>query len=209
MKDRILVLAAHTDDAEIGCGGLIARSVDFKKEVFVVCFSPCVESIPECFPLDATEKEFDRSMEYFGVTGSTLLNHSVRLFPEHRQEILDDMISIGRQFNPDLILTHSRHDPHQDHRVIVENAIAAFRQCSLLSWETPRMSYLSISNHFVSLSVNHLEAKINAINCYDSQKIKPNFLLTYNEAIRSLAQTRGAACNCKYAEAYEAIKWIW
>lgn len=206
---NILVLAAHTDDAEIGCGGFVSRALEEGHEVFVAAFSPCIESIPEDFTLDSTEREFERSMEYLSVTGSILFDYKVRNFPESRQSILDDIIALGKDFKPTHILTHNRQDPHQDHHCLVWESIRAFRNCSILSWETPRMSSLSRSQFFVPLSSKHLSDKIIALNCYDSQKVKPSWQLTGDGAVSSLAKVRGSACGCEYAEAYEVVKWIW
>ena len=38
-KNKILVLAPHTDDGELGCGGTIAQYIDQGKEVYYVAFS--------------------------------------------------------------------------------------------------------------------------------------------------------------------------
>jgi LmbE family N-acetylglucosaminyl deacetylase len=39
LPDNILVLAPHTDDAELGCGGTIARLLEEGKKVSVAVFS--------------------------------------------------------------------------------------------------------------------------------------------------------------------------
>jgi LmbE family N-acetylglucosaminyl deacetylase len=55
------------------------------------------------------------------------------------------------------------------------------------------------------LKEEQVQAKINAINCYQSQNFRkyhsPNFL-------RSLATTRGIQISSDYAEAFELIRWI-
>ena len=43
---RVLVLAPHTDDAELGCGGTIARLLRDGVDVFVAAFSTAEESLP-------------------------------------------------------------------------------------------------------------------------------------------------------------------
>ncbi len=48
MKQKILVLAPHTDDGELGCGGTIVRLIDEGQDVYYVAFSICEESVPEC-----------------------------------------------------------------------------------------------------------------------------------------------------------------
>lgn len=45
MKKKVLVLAPHTDDAELGCGGSIAKFVEEGREVHVVSFSIAEDSL--------------------------------------------------------------------------------------------------------------------------------------------------------------------
>ena len=49
-KRRILVLAPHTDDGELGCGAAIARFVEQGAEVHYVAFSTAKESVPKGMP---------------------------------------------------------------------------------------------------------------------------------------------------------------
>ena len=56
-KERLLILAPHTDDGEFGCGGLIAKSVEEKKAVFYVAFSTARKSVPDGYPEDILEIE--------------------------------------------------------------------------------------------------------------------------------------------------------
>ncbi|MDY7036483.1 MAG: hypothetical protein SV375_10045 [Thermodesulfobacteriota bacterium] len=46
-KEKILVLAPHTDDGEFGCGGSIAKFIEQRAEVYYAAFSLCEESIPD------------------------------------------------------------------------------------------------------------------------------------------------------------------
>lgn len=206
---NILVIAAHVDDAEIGCGGLIAKSVEEGAKVSVVSFSPCIESLPKGTSEQITSEEFKRSMKGLDVTNCALKTYPVRRLPEYRQDILDNIVEMNERTQPNLVITHNCKDPHQDHRCIAEQVITAFRHVSILSWETPRMSFLSHSNLFVPLTSAQLETKIKAVNCYASQKSKKNWKLTGEDSIRALAKVRGSACNSEFAEAYEVMKWIY
>ena len=38
---KVLVVAPHTDDAEFGCGGTIARMIDEGLDVHIAAFSAC------------------------------------------------------------------------------------------------------------------------------------------------------------------------
>ena len=49
---KVLVLAPHTDDGELGCGGTVARLLEEGCEVHFAVFSTCAESVPAGFPAD-------------------------------------------------------------------------------------------------------------------------------------------------------------
>ena len=55
--DRVLVLAPHTDDGELGCGGSIAKFLEQGKEVYYAAFSLCRRSLGEGLVPDTLEIE--------------------------------------------------------------------------------------------------------------------------------------------------------
>ena len=111
---RILVLSPHTDDGEFGCGGTIAKLVDACNEVFYVAFSSAEKSVPSDFPNDILKKEVSDATKILGIPSDHLiiLNYEVREFPRFRQDILEDMIKIGADISPELVLLPSSNDTH-------------------------------------------------------------------------------------------------
>lgn len=207
MKDTVLVLAPHTDDGELGCGGTIARFLEEGKDVYYVAFSTCRTSLPKGFPPDTLEIELKNAVKSYGISEDRLfvLDYPVRDFWTHRQEILDDMIRIGKQVCPDYVLSTSRHDIHQDHIIIAEEAIRAFKKTILLSYEVP-WNNLSFNNQtFVKLERRHIESKIKAISCYETQKNRPYVApdFTFGQA-----RMHGVQIGCEYAEVFELVRWI-
>ena len=55
--ETILILAPHTDDGELGCGGTIHKLTQLGKKVIYVAFSTCEESVPEGFAPDVLTHE--------------------------------------------------------------------------------------------------------------------------------------------------------
>ena len=94
--ETILVLAPHTDDAELGCGATIARLVEEGKKVFVAAFSTAEESLPPGMPPDTLKREFCEAMPILGVPLSQLsiYDFTVRRLSYHRQEVLEEMVSL-------------------------------------------------------------------------------------------------------------------
>src|SRR5205823_4066566 len=131
---RVLVLAPHTDDAEFGCGGTMARFIEEGKEVFQVAFSAAEASVPPEYPADVLRQEITQAACALGLMASRLfvLSYPVRQFQLHRQAILDDMIRLAREIRPDTVLLPSISDTHQDHQTIAQEGFRAFKQTTML-----------------------------------------------------------------------------
>ena len=206
---KVLVLSPHTDDAELGAGGTIARFVDEGKEVYYIVFSICETSVPEGLPKDTLKKECLNSLKIFGILPERIhmLNYQVRTFPKHRQKILDDLIEFKNHIVPDLVLIPSSQDMHQDHGVIYWEALRAFKKdSSIWGYEHPWNNLTFTTDIFVSLNTEHLETKIRALKEYRSQQNR-GYMDERN--IRSLAITRGAQLDLPWAEAFELVRLIY
>ena len=53
--ERVLVLCAHPDDGEFGCGGPIAKFTEEGKLFYYVAFSKCEDAVFEVDPVSWTE----------------------------------------------------------------------------------------------------------------------------------------------------------
>ena len=91
-----------------------------------------------------------------------ILDYPVREFTSHRQDILDDMIKIGNRLNPDYVFAPSLNDVHQDHHVIAEEAIRAFKKTTLFAYEVP-WNNLQFNNQFVNAHSKHYDYGITDI----------------------------------------------
>lgn len=207
MKKRVLVLAPHTDDGEFGCGGTIAKLIVDKAEVFYAAFSVCELSIPSHLPKNILETEVKNATGVLGVKSDNLkiFRYGVRSFESCRQEILDDLVGLRNEIEPELILMPSPHDIHQDHGTIVLEGIRAFKHSSVLGYELPWNNLTFNTQSFVLLKEEYLNKKIEALKCYQSQSER---IYAHESFIRSLAITRGTQIGADYAEAFEVIRWI-
>ncbi|HPQ42000.1 MAG TPA: PIG-L family deacetylase [bacterium] len=205
--EKILVLSPHTDDAELGCGGTLARFIEEDREVHVAAFSTCAESLPDGLPPDTLEHEWHASMEQLGVPESHrhLFRFPVRYFPQHRQTILEHLIHFRDDLQPDLVFLPSSQDLHQDHQVIAMEGLRAFKGTSILGFEIPWNNILFETRSFIHLQEHHIQRKIAALKCYTSQSFRG---YARPEFIFSLARTRGVQIEVPYAEVFEAIRWI-
>ena len=204
---RVLVLAPHTDDGEFGCGGTIAKLLEEGADVYYAAFSACEQSVLPQFPKDILISEVKAATKVLGIKPENLMlfKYDVRTFSYHRQAILDDILKLKKDIQPDLIFTPSVNDIHQDHATISNEAVRAFKFSSILCYELPWNNFNFATTCFFQLTKNQLDIKIKALKKYQSQSHRP-----YADAdfIRSLARIRGVQIGAQYAEVFEVVRWI-
>jgi N-acetylglucosamine malate deacetylase 1 len=207
LRQKILILAPHTDDGELGCGGLIAKACNEHKETWYVAFSTCRHSLPEGLPADTLEKECRRATASLGIKKDHLLfyNFDVRTFADKRQEILDEMVQLNKRLAPELVCIPSASDMHQDHQVIHTEGLRAFKNSTMLGYELPWNHNRFQSTLFVTITPDELEKKVQSLAFYNSQA---NRSYMHPDFIRSLAKVRGVQSGNEYAESFEVYKMI-
>lgn len=205
--NNVLVLAPHTDDAELGCGGSISRFVEEGKNVFVVAFSTAEDSLPPELPKDTLRHEFLSAMPELGVPKENLIvyNYPVRKLSYHRQEVLEEIVKIKAMVKPDLVFLPSGNDLHQDHQVLHNEGIRAFKDISVLGYELPWNHIDFSAQAFIVLQEKHLAAKWSSMQKYKSQIMLKRSYFT-REFIESLARVRGTQVKKDWAEAFEVLR---
>ncbi len=204
---NILILAPHTDDGELGLGGSINYFIEQGKNVVYAAFSTAAESIPEGFPKDILKTEVKRATTKLGIKEGNLIifNYQVRKLSYVRQEILEELIKIRKNYNFDLVFIPSLHDIHQDHTTIAQEGLRAFKNTTLLGYELIWNNLTFNTQGFIKLERRHIEAKIEALKEYKSQGAR-DYLS--DEFIYSLAKVRGVQVGCEFAEAFEVIRFF-
>lgn len=204
---NILVLAPHTDDGELGAGGLIAKAIEGGADVTYVAFSIAEESVPDHLPKDILKTEVKAATKVLGIKEENLIiyNYKVRKLNYSRQEILENLIQIRKKSNFDLVLIPSLKDIHQDHATIAQEGLRAFKGTTVLGYELIWNNLSFDTTSFVKLDERHIEAKFNALQCYESQAGREYMSRDF---IFSLAKIRGVQIGASYAESYEVIRWV-
>lgn len=198
----VLLLGAHCDDIEIGCGGTVmalARKYPRARFVWVT-----LSSDPE------REAETRRAAQVLlaDVAGAEVFVESFRgsYFP-YEGAALKEYIDGLKRFAPDLVLTHYRRDLHQDHRTVNEHTWNSFRNHAVLEYEIPKFDGdLGVPNVYVPLTHEQLDAKCRMLmECFPSQRARAWFT---PDTFRALARLRGIECNAPegFAEAFHGRK---
>jgi N-acetylglucosamine malate deacetylase 1 len=203
-EGAVLFVSPHTDDAELGCGGTIARALEESTEVHVLVFSSAEESRPPGTPPTILRDECELAMAALGVPNSNLQieGFPVRHLSAHRQEVLDELIRVRARVRPSVVFAPASSDVHQDHQVVHAECLRAFKDLTVLGYELPWNHVGFDANAFVRLERRHLDAKWKALQYYKSQ-FELGRAYFSKEFIEALARVRGTQVNVPYAEAFE------
>lgn len=198
----ILLIGAHCDDIEIGCGGAVLRlAARYPKARFVwVTLSSDARR--------AAETRAAAARLLVGVADTTVRveQFQTSFFP-HCGPALKDYFEGLKSFQPDLILTHCRQDLHQDHRVCNELTWNTFRDHLILEYEIPKFDGdLGAPNVFFALTRAEMQRKCDMLmECFPSQHDRQWFT---RDTFEALARLRGIECNAAegYAEGFYCRK---
>lgn len=204
MSRKILVLAPHPDDGELGCGGTIAKLAREGNTIYYAAVTSCNETLPEKYPRGTLVEECKRATRILGIDENNLwfLGYEVRNLQEFRQKILDDFVKIYKTFTPDIVFMPSPADTHQDHKVTTQEGFRAFKNCNIFGYDLPWNCIDFRATCFSTLTEKEVYLKQMAISEYRSQAHR-NYM---NDFARPNARVRGAQSNQQYAEAFEVIR---
>lgn len=205
MPKSILLLGAHCDDIEIGCGGTIQRLLVANPDLQVnwIVFSAN----------DLRQKEANKGAESF-LHKSVAPNVQIKTFkngyfPQEWDKIKDFFEVLKKDINPDIIFTHYRDDLHQDHRVISELTWNTFRDHLILEYEIPKYdSDLGKPNFFVPLDQAQADFKCHIL--MDTFRSQLSHQWFTEDTFRAMMRLRGIQCNADSgaAEAFYGKKLV-
>lgn len=202
---QILCLGAHSDDIEIGCGGTILELLRNRRdlEFHWVVFS----SGP------GRDREARKSAGLFlkgaAKANVMVLDFRASFFPFEGTRIKEFFEELKSKISPHLILTHTRTDLHQDHRVINQLTWNTWRNHLILEYEIPKYDGdLGSPNFFVPFDRKVCDRKLSyLLSCFKTQRDKQWFT---KDTFQGLMRLRGVEANSpgRYAEAFYSRKLI-
>jgi LmbE family N-acetylglucosaminyl deacetylase len=204
---RALVLAPHTHHGEFGCGGTMARLVEAGCDVRYVAFSIATRSLPPGFAPDTLAQEVKEAIAELGIPESHLTVHDfdVRTFPERRQDILELLVALWDEWQPEIVFQPSHHDVHQDHQTVAQEGLRAFKRTTIFGYEIPWNNFDFSYGAYVALEERHIERKVAAVRRYASQQHRR---YANEEYIWNLARVHGTNVNRDYAEVFQVYRLV-
>lgn len=203
---RALFLAPHTDDVELGCGATLARCVEQAETVDVAVFSTAADSLPAGSNPDRLKIEFLKAMEQYQIPQERIhvYDYKVRRLNYSRQDVLEDLVKLRNSIRPNIVFTPSGGDVHQDHQVVHNESLRAFKTVTMLGYELPWNHFHFETRVFVSVAEEQIALKLRALQAYESQ-FEKNRGYFDEEFIKGLARVRGTQQGVPYSEAFELI----
>ena len=199
---RIFFIGAHPDDIEIGAGALIANLKE-KSEVFCITLSDNQKN-PR---LINVVKEHKDSMRILGIDENHdyLREFETRRFKQVRQDILEYLFSLNTKFKPDLVFVHTDADLHQDHSVVTEESLRAFRGISLFGFDVIRSSHGFFPDLLIEVNEEDVKKKITALEAYKTYAEKYYFS---PELTRAILVRNGALAEKNFAEGFNIFRMV-
>lgn len=210
---KLLVIGAHSDDAEIACGGTIAKAVAAGNEVRLLVLSHSAFSNYDGEVRRTPEQAIAESRaagEVLGVHGIENLDYPTADVP-YGGEIVGRIEEHIDAMLPDMILTHWPSDTHQDHRRGGLASLSAARWYPSLAMFEPMMpsgrSYVPFRPQLYMDVSGFMEQKIEALKAHTSQYER--FGDDWIDAVEARCRLRGFEIGVNFAEAFEVVRMAW
>ena len=218
---KVLVIAPHSDDEVLGCGGTIVKHVQRGDKVYV-----CI--VTKAYPPDWPEgeirerrEEVFRASEILGIKKNHFLDlPTVKLDTIPQKELNDSIARVVNEVQAEVVYIPHKSDVNKDHRLVFDAAMVAARPrpgsvikkilcyeiLSETEWAAPFPENAFLPNVYVDISET-LEVKLRAMSAYRLELKEyphPRSL----EAISALAKMRGASAGVNAAEAFMLVREI-
>lgn len=216
-EQRVLVVAAHSDDEALGCGGTIARFVSTGSACAVLFLTDGVGARSQVDASLALDRRKVAARKAVDLLGAEIIGEE--RFPDNAMDtvpLIEIVRCIEKQvtaFNPTIILTHHHGDLNIDHRLVAEATLTACRptpssKVSLVSsfevlsstdWRFQSQDCFQ-PDVFVDIS-DTWDAKFSALKAYDEEMRATPHARSY-DAVDSLSRYRGCTVGYYRAEAF-------
>jgi len=215
--NKVLVIAVHSDDETLGCGGTLLKHKANGDEIHWLIATEMEESKNT----SQRNAEIDQVEELYDFDSVHRLELSTTKIDEYSMsELITKISSVVNKVKPNIIYLPFKGDVHSDHKYIFDAAYSCTKSFrypfikKIYMMETLSETEYSVStkedsfvpNVFIDIS-EYMGKKIELMNIYESEIGKHPFPRSERN-IRALATFRGATSGCNYAESFVLLKEI-
>lgn len=229
LKLDILVIAAHPDDAELGCSGTIAKQVAKGNRVGIVDLTHGemgTRGTPEL-----RLQEAEKAAQILGLSARENMGFQDVFFKDDADHQLK-LIEVIRKYQPEIVLANAITDRHPDHgkgSSLASNACFMSGLTKIETWQggvkqaawRPKFVYHYIQNNYIQPDFivdisEHWDTKIQSIAAFGSQFFDPksqepaSFISSpeFLPFIESRAREFGHRIHVKYGEGFTVERFI-
>lgn len=191
---RVMVIGAHPDDCDFGCGG---TAIKFAQQGHVVKFLSVTDGSAGHQSDDRKTLAARRAKEAQNSAKTAGIEYEVLKFPDGELEVnlesRSEVMRKIRRFNPDMIITHRPNDYHPDHRYtsqIVQDSSYLLMVPNVCP-DTPAMDHQPI-----------------ILYMSDSFKLPTPFVPDVIVAVDEVAETKVKMLACHVSQCFEWLPWI-
>ena len=199
---NILAISAHPDDAEIGCGGTLAKHADDGDRVHLLVITDGKNGPGE---VGQRKHEQEMAANVLGIHALFWGNIPDCEVSLHEKDLVALIERVIKHTKADIIYTHSVDDSHQDHVAVARGTLGAARHCpTVLAYDAPS----SIGFHetvFVDISTT-IDKKVEALRCHASQVAASPMVSADRE--RAKATVAGHHARVTMAEGFQPVRML-
>lgn len=220
MKEKVLIIEAHSDDSAISIGGFLEKYRDKYEYHFALMVNSDITLHHYGFISKAQRlQEYKNYVEHFNGTlhtsASIPFDYDARMDMVPKRDVVAAVEKIIDTVRPSILLCQGP-SFHHDHTVVYESVIAATRPTSrfcpnsIFVMENPTYVHsLGPQTDFsptvyVNLTAEILQKKLQNYRNFFPSQIRDDENYLSEEGLKSWARYRGIESRCLYAEALQS-----
>jgi len=209
MPSRVLAVSAHFDDAELGCGGTLAKHKRSGDEVWLYVATRSSFQDLRGRSLRTADVARAEGRKAARILGAELVEGRFETFAlAYDDELVSTVRRMIEEREIDTLYLPWTGDAHQDHRALGRAAITAGRHCPRILMY--RSNYYDTEDvfaprHYVDTS-RTMATKLRALAAHASEMKRTGG--KWLEYVRQSDRNTGIKLGVKYAEGFEAVRYL-
>jgi LmbE family N-acetylglucosaminyl deacetylase len=207
---KILAIAGHADDIELGAGGSMAKHAAAGDEIVLLLITHSGYSDYNGKLIRSKEtanREAQSAAKILGIKEVRCLGYETKEV-SYAVDLIEDINRVVDEIRPDLIYTHWYGDPNQDHSAISRATLIAARNIDkiLMYRSNWHESIETFKGKYKIDITGHIQTKIKAVSAHKSEIKKRG--PTWVEYFKNYNRNCGIEAGVEFAEIFEIAKWV-
>jgi LmbE family N-acetylglucosaminyl deacetylase len=208
---NVLVVAAHHDDLELGCGGTVARLLDEGHRVVSLVMTQSEYRGLDGSIVRSRETAAAEAQKAAQILGFELISGNEDAFDIPACDSNNVKIAnVIRDYSIDMVFTHWHGDTHLPHKRVNSMVLHACRHVPRLlgfasNWYVGEEHFCP--RFFVAIDNSQWQRKLKALGCYESEFQRAGE--AWVEYLRNQSLNYGRQLGVKYAEGFIVYRYLW